>query len=116
MKKCHAAIFSQTLNVIAESMVLAEMAATAKSGSPFISLAITNVTVAVGDARMMSPGRYSGGGRLKNRNNKKPSAGRNRSFSIQAERIEAIRDCINSKEREAPMIKRAMGSARLLNI
>ena len=48
---------SQNMNVPAERMVQREMAALAKSGSPFISLAITYVTVAVGDANRMIPGK-----------------------------------------------------------
>lgn len=54
--KNHAAICSQTLNVTAESIVLMEIAATANSGSPPISFAMTRVTVAGGDARMIIPG------------------------------------------------------------
>ena len=63
IRKTYPAKFSHTVNVIADSRVLADMAATAKSGSPFISLAITNVTVAVGDARSIRPGRYTDGER-----------------------------------------------------
>ena len=56
------ATLSQNENVTAEMRVLEEIAATAKSASPFISFAIMYAIVAVGDARSIRPGRYSFGG------------------------------------------------------
>lgn len=47
----------QTAKVIEDNKVLKDIAATAKSESPFISFAMIYVMVAVGDAKSIRPGR-----------------------------------------------------------
>ncbi len=52
-------MFNQKVNVTDDNSVLSDIAATAKSVSPFISFAMTYVMVAVGEARRINAGKNS---------------------------------------------------------
>jgi len=69
----------------------------------------TYVTVAVGEARRIRPGRNWAAGTRSTPYRRRPRAGRNRSFRIPAPMASFRFDRINPKEREPPMMSRASG-------